>query len=353
MKALLLAGGKGTRLRPLTDKLPKPMVPIMGKPLIERTILKLKESGVSEIVISTCYKSDYIENYLGDGKKYGLKIHYISEDLPLGTGGAIKNAESFFDDTFIIMNSDIVHNLCYSDFIKFHREKRASVSIAMTEVKDPSQYGVIEFDGDSYIKAFKEKPKAGETNSKWINAGVYIFDPEVLKEIPEKEIVSIEKDTYPLLLNKSYKMAAYKYTDYWIDIGTIKKYIKAHVDILYSNCNKLMKTKNLTNKSNIIFKNKSVKIHPSVKIIGPVFIGQDCIIEANSQIGPYVVLGNNCHIGSSCNVSKSVLWDRINVHENVNLTNSVVASDCTIEKYCNITNSAYVSNNYNNNLLAI
>lgn len=352
MKALLLAGGKGTRLRPLTDKLPKPMVPIMGKPLIERTILKLKESGVSEIVISTCYKSDYIENYLGNGKKYGLKIHYICEDFPLGTGGAIKNSGSFFNDTFIVMNSDIVNNISYSDLIKFHKEKGASATIAMTEVKDPSQYGVIEFNQNNYINAFKEKPKKGETNSTWINAGIYIFEPEILKEIPEKEVVSIEKDTYPLLLNKNYKIAAYKYTDYWIDIGTIKKYIKAHIDILSSNCNRLMKTRNFTNINNIIFKNNSVKIHPDAKITGPVFIGHNSIIEANSQIGPYVVIGDNCHIGASSSISKSVLWDRIDINGNVNLISSVVASDCTIEKYCNITNSA-VSDNYSNNLLAI
>lgn len=353
MKALLLAGGKGTRLRPLTDRLPKPMVPIMGKPLIERVINKLKEAGVTEVVLSTCYKSHYIKNYLDNGSKLGIKIDYVSEDIPLGTGGAIKNSEKFFDDTFIVLNSDIVDDISYRDLVKFHKKKKASVSIAMTKVKDPSQYGVIEFDSDNYIDAFKEKPKQGETNSKWINAGVYVFEPEVFKEIPKDRVVSVERDIYPLLLEKGYRMAAYKYNDYWIDVGTLKKYIQAHVDILHSSCNKYRKANNISDIKNIIFKSKNVKIYPDAKIIGPVFIGNNSIIGSNVQIGPYTVIGNNCHIDQMSNISRSILWDRININGDVNITNSVISSDCTIDKCCELLNTAYVSNNYDNNLLAI
>ncbi|CAB1248436.1 sugar phosphate nucleotidyltransferase [Clostridium sp. MT-14] len=353
MKALLLAGGKGTRLRPLTNKLPKPMVPIMGKPLIERVITKLKEAGVTEVVLSTCYKSNYIKNYLDNGSKLGIKIDYVSEDIPLGTGGAIKNSEKFFDDTFIVLNSDIVNNISYRELVRYHKKKKASVSIAMTKVKDPSQYGVIEFDKNNYINAFKEKPKEGETDSKWINAGVYVFEPDVFKEIPKNKVVSVEKDVYPLLLKKHYKMAAYKYNDYWIDIGTLKKYIQAHIDILHSSCEKFIKTNNISDIKNIIFKSKNVKIHPNAKIIGPVFIGNNSIIDSNAQIGPYTVIGNNCLIDQMSTISRSILWDRIKINENVNITNSVIGSDCIIDKYCNLLNTAYVSKDYDNNLLAI
>ncbi|MEY8763983.1 MULTISPECIES: NDP-sugar synthase [Clostridium] len=354
MKALLLAGGKGTRLRPLTNKLPKPMVPIMGKPLIERVITKLKESGVTEVVLSTCYKSNYIKNYLNNGSKLGVKIDYVSEDIPLGTGGAIKNSEKFFDDTFIVLNSDIVDNISYRDFVKFHKKKGASVSIAMTKVKDPSQYGVIEFGHDKYINAFKEKPKAGETDSKWINAGAYVFEPEVFKEIPKNKVISIEKDIYPLLLEKHYKMAAYEYNDYWIDVGTLKKYIQAHIDILHSSCNKFRKTNNISDIKNIIFKNKNVRISPNAKIVGPVFIGNNSSIDDGAQIGPYTVIGSNCQINKMSTISRSVLWDRIKINENVNIANSIIGSDCTIDKYCKLLNTAQVSNDYdNNNLLAI
>ncbi|WP_039657241.1 sugar phosphate nucleotidyltransferase [Clostridium tyrobutyricum] len=353
MKALLLAGGRGTRLRPLTDNIPKPMVPIMGKPLLERTILKLKESGIDEIVISTCYKSNYIQNTIGDGHNLGIKVNYISEDIPLGTGGAIKNSEKFFNDSFIILNSDIVCDIPYDKFIKYHKDKHAQVSIAMTKVKDPSQYGVIEFDKDNYITAFKEKPKPGETNSKWINAGIYIFEPEVLHEIPQNTVVSIEKDTYPILLEKKYKMAAYQYSDYWIDIGTIKKYITAHSDILikfYKNTAERNKYFKITD---LIVKGKNVKIDPSTKIIGPVFLGNNITINENCQIGPYTVIGDNSNISSNCTIEKSILWNNIKIDENVTLKNTVITSNYRVKSYCSIENKACVSNEYKNNLLAI
>ncbi|MCH3963180.1 MAG: NDP-sugar synthase [Clostridium sp.] len=353
MKALLLAGGRGTRLRPLTDSIPKPMVPIMGKPLLEKTILDLKKSGVDEVIISTCYKSDYIKNRIANGEKLGIKVDYISEDLPLGTGGAIKNSERFLDDTFIVLNSDIVSNMPYEKFIKYHREKNAQISIAMTEVEDPSQYGVIEFDNNSCIKAFKEKPKKGETDSKWINAGIYIFEPEVLNEIPKNEIVSIEKDTYPLLLNKGYKMAAYKYSDYWLDIGTLKKYLQAHIDIFSSHYNNILGKKPDFKINNLIIKGKNIAIDSDTNIIGPVFIGDNVTICGNCNIGPYTVIGNNSLISSSCTIYKSILWNNVNVDKNVTLRNTVITSNFKVKAHCSIENKACVTNDYNTDLLAI
>lgn len=353
MKALLLAGGRGTRLRPLTDSIPKPMVPIMGRPLLEKTILNLKKSGVDEVIISTCYKSDYIRNHIGNGEKLGIKVNYICEDLPLGTGGAIKNSEKFFNDTFIILNSDIVSNIPYDRFIKYHKQKHAHVSIAMTEVEDPSQYGVIEFDNDNYIRAFKEKPKKGETDSKWINAGIYIFEPEILNEIPENRIVSIEKDTYPLLLNKGYKMAAYKYSDYWLDIGTLKKYFQAHIDIFSSHYKNILTTKPDFKINNLIIKGKNVTIDSNSNINGPVFIGDNVNICGNCHIGPYTVIGNNSIVSSNCNIYKSILWNKVNVDKNVTLKNTVITSNCKLKAYCNIENKACTANDYTTDLLAI
>lgn len=344
MKALLLAGGRGTRLKPLTDKIPKPMVPIMGKPLLERTILELKKCGLDEIVISTCYKSNCIQDYIGNGKKFGLKIDYISEDIPLGTGGAIKNAEEFFNDTFIILNSDIVCNIPYDKFIKYHKDSHAAASIAMTEVDDPSQYGVIEFDKYNYISAFKEKPKKGETNSKWINAGIYVFEPEVLNEIPKNKVVSIEKETYPLLLSKGYKMSAYKYSDYWLDIGTIKKYMKAHADILLSHYNKMQKSNSTFNIHDLIIKGKNVNIASNTKITGPVFIGNNINIHENCEIGPYTVIGDNSNIYKNCNICNSILWNNVIVDKNATLKNTVLTSNYKVEPYCSIDE---------NNLLAV
>ena len=282
MKALFLAGGMGTRLKPLTDDLPKPMVPMMGKPLLERNMLKLKDCGVDEIVLSTCYKSQKIEEYFGDGTKFGLKIHYICEDIPLGTGGAIKNTEEFFDDTFIIFNADILSDINIIEMMKFHKEKCAAVTIAVTQVENPSAYGVIEYNENLYAESFTEKPKLSEIKSNYINAGIYIFEPNVLKEIPGSQVVSIERETYPLLLEKGYPIAVYRSDAYWMDIGTTEKYSQAHEDILNGICP--LEEINYENKN--IFIGENTRIHATAKIIGPAYIGENTKIGAYSIIGP-------------------------------------------------------------------
>ncbi|WKV07656.1 NDP-sugar synthase [Thermoanaerobacterium sp. CMT5567-10] len=336
MKALLLAGGLGTRLRPLTNFLPKPMVPIMGKPLLESTILRLKHQGVDEVVISTCYKSNHIEKYFGDGEKLGVKVSYIKEDIPLGTGGAIKNAEEFFGDTFIILNSDIICDIDIKNLVEYHKSKNALATIAMTKVEDPSQYGVIEYDDNDYITAFKEKPKPYETNSKWINAGIYVFEPELLNEIPKDEVVSIERDTYPKLLSKGCSMAAYRYGGYWIDIGTIEKYKKVHFDIFKNNCK-------FVDMSGYNYKCKSTIIDPSAKIVEPIFIGHNVKIDAKAHIGPYVVIGDNTHIGSNSIIRHSIVWDNVKINKNVNLINAVVASNSVIDGMRKIVDEVYAN----------
>jgi mannose-1-phosphate guanylyltransferase len=326
MKALFLAGGMGTRLKPLTDDLPKPMVPMMVKPLLERNMLKLKSYGVDEIILSTCYKPQKIEQYFGDGRKFGLKIHYICEDIPLGTGGAIKNTEDFFNDTFIIFNADILSDINIGDMMRFHKEKRAAVTIAVTKVENPSAYGVIEYDKDLYAESFTEKPKLSEIKSNYINAGIYIFEPNVLKEIPASRVVSIERETYPLLLKKGYPIAVYKSDAYWMDIGTIEKYIQAHQDILNGTC-PFSEFKN-TNRG--IFIGENTVINSSTKIIGPVYIGKNTKIDAKCIIGPNVIIGNNCIVGASNKIMNSIIWDKINIQNNCMFSGTINNSDFTI-----------------------
>jgi mannose-1-phosphate guanylyltransferase len=312
MKALFLAGGMGTRLKPLTNDLPKPMIPMMVKPLLERNMLKLKDCGVDEIILSTCYKPQKIEDYFGDGTKLGLNIHYICEDIPLGTGGAIKNTEEFFDDTFIIFNADILSDINIKDMMKFHKEKCAAVTIAVTQVENPSAYGVIEYNENLYAQSFTEKPKLSEVKSNYINAGIYIFEPNVLKEIPDSQVVSIERETFPLLLKKGYPIAVYKSDAYWIDIGTIEKYIQAHQDILNGTC----PLPEFKDENQNIFIGENTIIHPSTKIIGPVYIGENTKIGAHSTIGPNTVIGNNSKVGINSIIIDSIVWDKINIQNN-------------------------------------
>ncbi len=327
MKALFLAGGKGTRLKPLTDHLPKPMVPIMGVPLLERSIRELKRCGVNEIVISTCYKSDCIEGHFDADSRSGMTIHCICEEKPLGTGGAIKNCQKYFDGTFLIFNSDILCNINLKELVGFHKQKGADVTIAATKVEDPSSYGVIEYDPDGSIVSFTEKPKLGEAKSNYINAGIYVFEPRVLDLIPQGQPVSVERDTFPLLLKKGFRLAVFRGDDYWIDIGTPQKYMQAHSDIFSGHC--AVSENNF--QSDKIYGLSNADLDPTAKITGPVWLGKDVHVGANAVIGPNVVIGNGFQAGRGCEIRDSVIWNDVSVGSGVGIDHSVVTSGCRME----------------------
>ena len=331
MKALFLAGGMGLRLQPLTNKIPKPMIPIMNKPLLERTMVSLKKAGITEMIISTCYKPEYFINYFGDGERFGLNIQYIVEDFPLGTGGAIKKAESKFDDSFIVFNSDIVCDINIQEMIEYHRSSHAIATIYATAVENPSAYGVIECDADGYAVSFIEKPIQEMITSKYINAGIYIFKPEIFKEISLNSVVSIERETFPKILEKGYKIGVFKSNSYWIDIGTIEKYQQVHMDILSKKC-RLEDNGN----ENIIL-GKNVRIHPTAKIIGPVYIGDNVEIKANTFIRNSVI-GNNTSIGFGSKIVESILWNDIKVDSYVTLNKIIVTSNNFIKLNSNSSN---------------
>ncbi|RCX19460.1 nucleotidyltransferase [Anaerobacterium chartisolvens] len=336
MKALFLAGGKGIRLQPSTDKVPKPMVPIMNKPLLERTMVHLKKSGISEIVISSCYQPQYIEEYFGNGKQFGLKIQYIVEDIPLGTGGAIKKAEAQFEDTFIVFNADILSDIDIPKMLDCHKNRHAIATIAITEVSDPSAYGVIDHDTDGYAISFVEKPVQGQIDSSYINAGIYIFEPEILKEIPNNRVVSAEREIFPRFIVKGHKIAAYKHDGYWMDIGTFEKYIQVHKDIMDNKC----KMVDCNFSSSNISLGKNVKIHPDSKIIGPAYIGDNVEICAKAIIS-HSVIGDNVSIGSRSRVTGSILWNDINISSEVRLVNTIVTSNCFINRNLNYLNTVF------------
>lgn len=323
MKALFLAGGMGTRLQPLTDNLPKPMVPILNKPLLERTIVELKKCGITEIVISTCFQPDYIKNYFGDGTDRNMKINYTVEETPMGTGGAIKMAEKYFTESFIVFNSDILTDINFSKMIAFHKSKNAIATIAVTEVKNTSIYGVIEYDTDGYASVFIEKPKQGESCSNSINAGIYIFEPEIFQEIAEDRAVSIEREIFPKLLAQKKRISIYQSNCYWMDIGTIEKYRQAHWDIMNGKC-KLVEGDFTNNK---IHYGTNVFLHPSSKIIGPAYIGDNVTI-ASGVIINHSVIGDNVSIEPNSKIIGSIIWDRVMIRTDAYLEDSVATESC-------------------------
>ena len=326
MKALFLAGGMGTRLRPLTSELPKPMVPIMNRPLLERSMMNLLKCGINEIVISTCYKSKYIRDYFGDGSKFGLKIEYVNEDIPLGTGGAIKKTEDLYNDTFLVFNADILCNMDFMDLVNFHKSQSAAVTIAVTKVKNPSAYGVIEYDKNNYALSFTEKPTGTQIKSNYINAGVYVIEPDVLKEIPDNRAVSVEREIFPLLLEKGYKVAVYKGCSYWMDIGTPEKYLQTHEDIMTGDC----RISGVHFSGGNVFKDGKSIIDTTAIITGPVYIGDNVKIGANATVGPNTVIGDNVCIHGGSSVVDSVLWNNVDVGVSAQMDGAVAASGCKV-----------------------
>lgn len=329
LKALFLAGGQGTRLRPLTDRLPKPMVPVMGLPLLERSFKRLQTFGVREIVLSTCYKPECIEKYFGNGADYGLQIYYICEDVPLGTGGAIKNARSILgNEPFLVFNADIINDINYREMMRFHVRKKAEVTIAATWVENPSSYGVIEYDDQGYAVTFREKPQPHEIVSHYINAGVYIFEPDVLKQIPSGRPVSVEREVFPKLLKKGKRIAVYKGCNYWLDLGTPEKYMQAHLDAFKG----LYRIDEADFERDPIYGFFNAKISRKAMLQGPVYLGKDVRIEAGAVVGPNAVIGRRSYIGKKCRIENSILWNDVTVENGVEIVDSIVTDDCIVER---------------------
>jgi mannose-1-phosphate guanylyltransferase len=345
MKALFLAGGIGTRLKPLTNELPKPMVPIMNKPLLQRSMENLRKFGINEIVISTGYKTEHIENYFGNGKKFGLNIEYICEETPMGTGGAIKKTEHLYNDTFLILNADILCNIDFLELVKFHQDMKASVTIAVTSVGNPSAYGVVEYDDFGYAVSFTEKPDAHLIKSNYINAGVYVFEPEVLKEILEGIPVSVERETFPKLLKNGNKVAVYKGCKYWMDIGTPEKYMQTHDDIMSGEC----QLSDMRFSSDRIFIEDTSQIDLTATIRGPVYIGNNVKIGANARIGPNAVLGDDVCINAGGRVINSILWENVTLNGTAEMNGLIAATSFSVK--CKAIISDAVSA-YNENLLS-
>ncbi len=232
MVALILIGGAGTRLRPFTCDFPKPLLPVLNRPFLEYQFDVLKRHGVRDVVLCTAYKPGVFHRMLGDGRSRGLRLSYVHETRPLGTGGAVKNAQAHLKGTTLVLNGDILHTLDISAFLRFHRRSRADLSIALTRVKDPTLYGLVETEPSGRVRRFLEKPSWDEIVTNTVNAGAYLFEPSVTARIPPGVNYSLERSVFPHMLEDGARLFGYVSRGYWMDIGTVEKYLQVHVDIL-------------------------------------------------------------------------------------------------------------------------
>ena len=323
LKAVILVGGHGTRLRPLTYNTPKPMVPTVNVPFLEHVIRNLGGHNISEIILAQYYLAESMQDYFGDGSKFGVRLRYVMEESPRGTAGAVKNVEKYLDGTFLVLNGDIFHNCDFTSMVKFHRRHKAQVTIALTPVENPTIYGVVETDSRGKVKRFTEKPKPEEVTTNMINAGTYVLESEVLQRIPPDTKYSFEREVFPPMLADTKSVYAYSFDNYWMDMGTPEKYLQLHRDILSGKCDNRLFEKDVTI-------GDKCDIHPSVQFSGKVIIGDNCVVGHGVRLTGPVVIGPHCTILENAVIADSVLWHDVAIEQRAIIKSSVLADNCDI-----------------------
>jgi len=326
MKGLILAGGKGTRLRPLTINTPKPVVPVANSPFLLYQIDLLRSAGITEIILSLSYQPRKIEDLLKDGADYGVWIRYAVEGTPLGTGGAFKNAEEHLDSTTVVFNGDVLTDIDLASVVAHHKEKRAIATIVLTPVENPSAYGLVETGPDGWIQRFIEKPGPDEITCNTINAGIYVLEPSVLRYMPKGEPYSFERGLFPTLLEHKEPVTAYVSDKYWIDIGTPQKYLEVHQDILSQKFVSPRIGKTAIDRSSlasgIVVDEKSI-------------IDQDVVLRDGVRIENSVI-GKNCKIDQGVHIVDSVIWSGNTIDAEARIAGSLIGKGCYVGRSANL-----------------
>ncbi|NLT94639.1 MAG: NTP transferase domain-containing protein [Clostridia bacterium] len=339
MKAIIMAGGKGTRLKPLTCTKPKPMVYLANNPVMTHTIELLKKHGITDIGVTLQHMSSQIMDYYADGKDFGVNLKYFIEEIPLGTAGSVKNAQEFLDDTFLVISGDGLTDIDLKKAIQFHKEKKSLATLILTSVGNPLEYGIVVTKETGEIIKFLEKPSWGEVFSDKVNTGMYILEPEVLDFIPAETFYDFSKNLFPLLMDKGITLYGFNGEGYWCDIGNCQAYLEAHIDILMERVTTFMPYKELLPK---IWVGENTEIDPSAQLIAPLVIGNNCYIGANTVIGPHSFIGNNCIIGNFSSIKRSVLWNGIQIGKRAALRGAVICSNVNIKNNASVYEGAIV-----------
>jgi NDP-sugar pyrophosphorylase family protein len=327
MKAILLAGGKGTRLRPLTIHTPKPIVPIFERPFLNYQLDLLKNvAEIDEVILSLNYQPRRIEEMFGDGGDSGIAIKYVVEPAPLGTGGAIRYAGESLRESVVVFNGDVLTEVDLGAVIALHRERQAKATIVLTPVENPSAYGLVETDATGNIKRFLEKPKADEITCDTINAGIYVLEPETFERIPKDQPWSIERSFFPSLIERGETFVAYVYRGYWIDIGTPDKYVQVHRDIMDGRYRSPHFASNGTNRRIA----PDVRIEEGATVEGPCFIDEGVVIKGGAKIGPYSVIGRQSHIEEHAVVNGSIVWPNTRIGQEALVQQAIIGRHCHI-----------------------
>jgi NDP-sugar pyrophosphorylase family protein len=327
MKAILLAGGKGTRLRPLTVHTPKPIVPIFNRPFLYYQIDQLRQvPEIDEAILSLNYQPRRIEEIFGDGEGLGMKLRYVVEPIPLGTAGAVRYAGDSLTESVVVFNGDVLTQVDLRAVLALHRERKAKATIVLTPVENPRAYGLVETDATGNIRRFLEKPGEDEITCNTINAGIYILEPDTFDRIPKDTAWSIERSFFPSLIERGETFVAYVYDGYWIDIGTPAKYLQVHRDIMDG----LYSAPPFDGEERKSWIAPGARLEDGVEIHAPCFVDEGVVIKSGTKVLPYSVIGRQTHIDEAVTIDASIVWPNGWIGREAVVRGSILGRNCHV-----------------------
>jgi mannose-1-phosphate guanylyltransferase len=330
MQALILAGGEGTRLRPLTSTIPKPVVPLVDRPFIAYMLEWLRRHGVDDVILSCGFMADAVRDVLGDGSSLGIRLRYVHEPEPLGTGGALKYAEDLLDERFLMLNGDVLTDIDLGAQLAQHERTGARATLALFAVEDPSAYGLVRRNEDCSVQEFVEKPGPEQVATDLINAGAYVLEREILDAMPEAGTnFSIEREVFPALVGEG--LFGYEASGYWLDIGTPERYLQGTYDILEGNVQTEV-GRRLSESGLALVDGATV----DGRVVAPALVGSGCVVADGAIVGGRTVLGEGVTVGEDAHVESSVLLDGASVGARATVSASIVGPSSAIGEHCHV-----------------
>ncbi|MGI9119690.1 MAG: sugar phosphate nucleotidyltransferase [Acidimicrobiales bacterium] len=321
MKAVIMAGGEGTRLRPLTSNQPKPMMSLVNRPMMEHIVMLLQRHGFDEIVVTVAFLANNIRTYFGDGSEFGVRMVYATEETPLGTAGSVRNAMDELDERFLVISGDVLTDIDLSDVVAFHDQRGALATIGLTAVENPLEFGIVITDDDGSIERFLEKPTWGQVFSDTVNNGIFVLEPEVFDYIPAGRPVDFSAEVFPALLEHGRPLFGHICEGYWEDVGTLEAYMLAHKDVLDA---KVVVDVPGFRLEKGIWLGEGAEVDPRAEVVGPAVVGDNARVEAGARLGPYAVLGSNVMVRADADLERVVVHDNAYIGQGVGARGTVI-----------------------------
>ncbi|MDQ1446156.1 MAG: mannose-phosphate guanylyltransferase / phosphomannomutase, partial [Acidimicrobiaceae bacterium] len=324
-----MAGGEGTRLRPLTSNLPKPMMTLANRPMMEHIVRLLKDHGFEDIVVTVAFMANVIRTYFGDGSEFGVRMVYATEESPLGTAGSVRNAMDELDERFLVISGDVLTDIDLSAIVRFHEDKGALATIGLKAMENPLDFGIVITHEDGSIERFLEKPTWGQVFSDTINTGIYVLEPEIFDFIPEGRPVDFSGEVFPALLEAKKPLYGYVADGYWEDVGTLEAYVTAHHDVLDGKVEIDVPGFRLAEG---VWLGEGAEVDPGARVDGPVVIGDYCRVDSGAHLAQYTVLGSNVRVGADAYLERAVVHDNVYLGPAVRLRGCVVGRSSDLRR---------------------